>query len=201
MGSRKSKIVSSITEFTAKQITEICRQTNLSDGEVRRRHTAFLEQYPDGLITREQLYENLNEIWPEGHIEKLVSYLFHIFNGVPRFANYIQDHMILQRAPRRAVIWGYGDASKLTILKMNNKSITLEPVYDEGPFDIHVSQQLANGTLVTITLHNVLFGDVWICSGQSNMQMTVSLIFNVTGQIANGSNYPKIRVFTAALKP
>jgi sialate O-acetylesterase len=141
-------------------------------------------------------------------------------NGVPRFANYIQDHMVLQRAPQRAVVWGFGDVSTLTILRMNSKiyttmsrpeavnaqnesiwSVTLEPVSDEGPFDIHVSQPLANGTLVTITLRDVLFGDVWICSGQSNMQLTVSMIYNATEEIANAGNYPKIRVFTAALLP
>jgi sialate O-acetylesterase len=77
-------------------------------------------------------------------------------------------------------------------------SVTLDPVSDEGPFDIHVSQPLANGTLVTITIHDVLFGDVWICSGQSNMQMTLSQVFNGTEEIANAGNYPKIRVFTSA---
>jgi sialate O-acetylesterase len=76
-------------------------------------------------------------------------------------------------------------------------SVTLDPVEDEGPFDIHVSQPLTNGTLVTITLHDVLFGDVWICSGQSNMEMTVSLIFNGSEEISNAGNYPKIRLFTA----
>jgi sialate O-acetylesterase len=75
-------------------------------------------------------------------------------------------------------------------------SVTLDPVSDEGPFDIHVSQPLANGTLVTITLHDVLFGDVWICSGQSNMQLTVSLIYNATEEVANAGNFPKIRIFT-----
>ncbi len=39
-------------------------------------------------------------------------------------------------------------------------SVTLDPVSEEGPFDIHVSQPLANGTLVKITIHDVLFGDV-----------------------------------------
>ena len=139
-------------------------------------------------------------------------------NGVPRFANYIQDHMVLQRAPQRAIVWGFGDPSILTTLRMNDKayttisqpepanaqkesiwSVTLDPVSDEGPFNIHVSQPSANGTLVTITLYDVLFGDVWICSGQSNMQLTVSMIYNGTVEIANAANYPKIRVFTAAL--
>jgi len=127
--------------------------------------------------------------------------------------------MVLQRAPQKAVVWGFGDAGKLTTLRMNDKiyttisrsepanaqnesiwSVTLDPVSDEGPFDIHVSQPLANGTLVTITIHDVLFGDVWICSGQSNMQLTVGMIYNGSEEIANAGNYPKIRVFTAALR-
>jgi sialate O-acetylesterase len=134
---------------------------------------------------------------------------------MPRFANYLQDHMVLQRAPQRAVVWGFGDPSTITTLTINDKiyttmsqsepansqnesiwSVTLDPVSDEGPFDIHVSQPLANGTLVTITIQDVLFGDVWICSGQSNMQMTVSVIFNASEEIANAGNYPKIRLFT-----
>ena len=127
--------------------------------------------------------------------------------------------MVLQRAPQRAVVWGYGDAHVVTTLTINGTvyttisrsellanaqaesiwSVTLDPVTDEGPFDIHVTQPLANGTNATITLLDVLFGDVWICSGQSNMQMTVGLIFNGSEEIAKAGNYPKIRVFTAAL--
>jgi sialate O-acetylesterase len=125
--------------------------------------------------------------------------------------------MVLQRAPQRSIIWGFSEASKLTTLRINDKiyttvsqsesaneqgesiwSVTLDPISDEEPFDIHVSQPLANGTLVTITLHDVLFGDVWICSGQSNMQLTVSLIYNATEEIVNAGNFPKIRLFTAA---
>jgi len=125
--------------------------------------------------------------------------------------------MVLQRAPQRAVVWGFGDASQLTTLTMNNKtyttiseskpanelgesiwSLTLDPISEEGPFDINVVQPLANGTLAIITIHDVLFGDVWICSGQSNMQLTVSLIYNGTEEIANAVNFPKVRIFTAA---
>ncbi|CAF1652212.1 unnamed protein product [Adineta ricciae] len=141
-------------------------------------------------------------------------------DGVPRFANYYQDHMVLQREPQRALVWGYGDANKLTSLKIGGKtyetvsrsesadnfgegtwSVTLDPVDDEGPYDIQVSQPLTNGTLTTITLHDVLFGDVWLCSGQSNMQMTVRDIFNATEEIANAEKYPKIRVFTNGRTP
>jgi sialate O-acetylesterase len=139
-------------------------------------------------------------------------------NGVPRFANYLQDHMVLQRAPQKAIVWGFGDPGVLTILRMNGKiyttvssterandlgesiwSVTLDPVSDEGPFDIHVSQPLTNGTLVTITIYDVLFGDVWVCSGQSNMQMTVNMVFNGSDEIANAGNFPKIRLLTVSL--
>ena len=125
--------------------------------------------------------------------------------------------MVLQRAPQKAIVWGYGDSNTLTTLTINDKiytttsrsevanaqnesiwSVTLDPVSDEGPFDIHVSQPLTNGTLVTITIHDVLFGDVWICSGQSNMALTVSLIYNGSEEIANAGNFPKIRLFTAS---
>jgi sialate O-acetylesterase len=125
--------------------------------------------------------------------------------------------MVLQRAPQRAIVWGFGDSAKLTTTTMNDQiyttishsepanelgesiwSVTLDPVEAEGPFDIHVSQPLSNGTLVTITIHGVLFGDVWVCSGQSNMQLTVGMIYNGTEEIANAGNYPKIRLFTAS---
>jgi sialate O-acetylesterase len=79
-------------------------------------------------------------------------------------------------------------------------SVTLDAETEEGPFQILVSQPAANGTLVSIVLNNVLFGDVWICSGQSNMQMAVIDNFNAAEEIAQAGNYPKIRLFTAALR-
>ncbi len=78
MGSRKSKHHPPVRELSEKHIRKICHETNLIESEVRRRHSAFLEQYPNGLITREQLYDNLNEVWPEGQINKFASHLFAI---------------------------------------------------------------------------------------------------------------------------
>jgi hypothetical protein len=42
-------------------------------------------------------------------------------NGVPRFANYFQDHIVLQRAPQKALVWGYEDSNQLTTLRINNQ--------------------------------------------------------------------------------
>ncbi|CAF1522782.1 unnamed protein product [Didymodactylos carnosus] len=134
----------------------------------------------------------------------------------------MQDHMVLQSAPQRAIVWGYGDLNAFTTLKMNGRvyhtmsgsspvnsigesiwSVTLDAESEEGPFEILVTQPLANGTLGSIELKDVLFGDVWVCSGQSNMQFAVIDLgpFNASQEIANAINYPKIRLFTAALVP
>jgi sialate O-acetylesterase len=116
-------------------------------------------------------------------------------------------------------VWGYSDTFNAPItLSLNNKvyqtmssstpsadsvgasiwSVTLDAQSEEGPFQVKVTQPLANGTLETITLNDVLFGDVWICSGQSNMQFSVSGMFNASVEIANANNYPKIRLFTVS---
>ena len=46
--------------------------------------------------------------------------------------------------------------------------VSLDPMEEGGP---HVVTATAGN--VSIALNDVLFGDVWICSGQSNMQFTV----------------------------
>jgi sialate O-acetylesterase len=125
--------------------------------------------------------------------------------------------MVLQRAPQRAVVWGYTDAANTLItLTMDNKtyftmstqtteadpqnasiwSVTLDAQIEEGPFQIKVTQPLANGTMETITLDDVLFGDIWLCSGQSNMHFNVTRMFNASIEIENAYKYPKIRLFT-----
>ena len=124
--------------------------------------------------------------------------------------------MVLQRAPQRAIIWGYSDTFDSSItLTMNGKiyrtksssmnvqsseesiwSITLEPQSAEGPFQINVTQLSAHKTIESIFLHDVLFGDVWVCSGQSNMGFPLKNMFNASIEINNANKYPKIRLFT-----
>ncbi|CAM4828528.1 unnamed protein product [Rotaria magnacalcarata] len=79
-----------------------------------------------------------------------------------------------------------------------NQSVTLAAQIDEGPFQLQVTQPFANRSMQTITLNDVLFGDVWICSGQSNMQFAVSRMFNATIEIENAGKYSKVRLFVAS---
>jgi sialate O-acetylesterase len=126
--------------------------------------------------------------------------------------------MVLQRAPQKAIVWGYADSFDAPIiLTINNKvyrtrtssapanslgeamwTVTLDAQAEEGPFQVKVTHPLPNGTLATITLSDVLFGDVWVCSGQSNMSFSVSSMYNATEEIANAGKFPKVRLFTAS---
>lgn len=49
--------------------------------------------------------------------------------------------------------------------------VSLDPMEEGGP---HVITATAGN--MSITLNDVLFGDVWVCSGQSNMQFTVASV-------------------------
>ncbi|XP_033740495.1 sialate O-acetylesterase-like isoform X2 [Pecten maximus] len=112
--------------------------------------------------------------------------------------------MVLQRAPKKAVVWGYhpftyvyvgvtvGNNTQYGLVNTHGIwSVILDPVVDPGPYNI-----TARGLAGEITLTDVLFGDVWICSGQSNMEFTVRMGNNATEEIQDANNYPHIRVFT-----
>ncbi|KAJ8314736.1 hypothetical protein KUTeg_006886 [Tegillarca granosa] len=124
--------------------------------------------------------------------------------------------MVLQRAPFQATIWGYsskiGDNVTVSLngtivasapVRMNVFNVfdgfwlvKLPPVSVAGPFNITVTS--SEGKL---KLHDVLFGDVWICSGGSNMAMTLNKIYNSSAEIEDAVNYPNIRLFTVKEYP
>ena len=64
----------------------------------------------------------------------------------------------------------------------------LVPTKFGGPYRIE-ARSMVNGTMQTIVLDDVLFGDVWICSGQSNMQFTVVMVNYIYIYILN-SHWP-----------
>ena len=51
----------------------------------------------------------------------------------------------------------------------------LTPTLFGGPHRIEV-HSMVKGEMMTIALNDVMFGDVWICSGQSNMEFTVIMV-------------------------
>jgi sialate O-acetylesterase len=116
------------------------------------------------------------------------------------------DGMVLQQA-QLVRIWGVADVSedvKVTFGEQSHSSIT-DPT---GKWSITLNPMSANAQpadLVvagknTITLKNVLVGEVWICSGQSNMQWTVQQAGKAQEEIA-AANHPQIRMFNVERRP
>jgi sialate O-acetylesterase len=48
-------------------------------------------------------------------------------------------------------------------------------------------------------LSDVIYGDVWVCSGQSNMQWNIGGIFNASEEIAKMAEYQNIRMYFVKL--
>ncbi|XP_054649938.1 sialate O-acetylesterase isoform X2 [Dunckerocampus dactyliophorus] len=72
--------------------------------------------------------------------------------------------------------------------------VTLNPVEAGGPYNVTVALHNCSATLI-----DVLFGDVWLCGGQSNMYFTTSKIFNASEELALADKYPHVRTFMTAL--
>ncbi len=81
-----------------------------------------------------------------------------------------------------------GETRGATADDLGHWSIYLTPGDAGGPFEMKIQ-----GTN-TITLSDVLAGDVWVASGQSNMEFAVRGVDNANQEIA-AANYPKIRLF------
>ena len=113
-------------------------------------------------------------------------------------AKIFSDNMVLQRNGLIPV-WGTAKANdKITILFHNQTKLTKAD--KSGNWIIRLDNELAGGpyNLIikgkqTIEIKNVLVGEVWLCSGQSNMEWSVGQSYNAKNEIADAENYPNIR--------
>lgn len=110
------------------------------------------------------------------------------------------DHMVIQQGqPIR--LFGKADAGEKITAQLAGKSASGVASKD-GAFRIELPAMKADGKahdLVvrgsnTVTIKDVLLGEVWICSGQSNMEWPVSGALNSKEEIA-AANHPQIRLF------
>jgi len=121
------------------------------------------------------------------------------------------DNMVLQQQTG-AAIWGKAPAGKTVkvVTSWDKKSYT-SGVDPEGNWKVTVKTPDAGGPYTIsvsdgqpLLLKNVMIGEVWICSGQSNMEMKMKgyrnqPVIGSTEAIVNSSN-PKIRLFTVEHK-
>ena len=114
----------------------------------------------------------------------------------------LADHMVLQRNST-VRLWGWSAPSEQFTIQTSWDNHTYEVKADRnakwetsiatpdagGPFEIKISASN------TITLSDILIGEVWICSGQSNMEWSSVNGFDRAEEEVVDANYPKIRFF------
>jgi sialate O-acetylesterase len=107
------------------------------------------------------------------------------------------DHMVLQR-DQPVKVWGWSSPNEKLTITINQQSkdakadgngkwrITLDPQPAGGPFILTVKGKNK------ITFQDVMVGEVWLCSGQSNMEFNLQSARNAAAEI-NSARYPEIR--------
>ncbi|MEC8614594.1 MAG: sialate O-acetylesterase, partial [Verrucomicrobiota bacterium] len=114
--------------------------------------------------------------------------------------NVFGDHMVFQREQANPV-WGKATPGEKVSVSISGQShttttsadgswrVTLEPLEVGGPYELEIR---GNNTL---TFNDILVGEVWVCSGQSNMQWPVRVSADAELQVAS-ANYPEIRLLS-----
>jgi sialate O-acetylesterase len=138
-------------------------------------------------------------------MKKILVVLAILFSSCQLFATVTMpkifgDNMVLQRG-KPIPVWGWADANEKVTIHFNHqtKFVTADK---NGNWVVSLNNEIAGGPYIlsikgsnTVTFKNVLVGEVWICSGQSNMEMPVEgwgKVNNYKQEIAE-ANYPEIR--------
>jgi sialate O-acetylesterase len=134
-------------------------------------------------------------------ITSLILLLLSIYSyGNIRLPVLISDGMVLQR-DSKINIWGWASPGEKVSIRFNNKTfntvtdsegnwkIILPPMKAGGPYKMEVK---GNNSII---IENILIGDVWFCSGQSNMVLTMERVKEKYPDDIAGASYPEIRNF------
>lgn len=117
----------------------------------------------------------------------------------------LTDHMVMQRG-LPVHVWGMATPHEAVSVTFRNetKSTTAD---DDGRWSLYLSPgeaggpfQLAVKATNIVTLTDILVGDVWVASGQSNMEFSMKSLANAPTEIA-AAQYPKMRIFRVDHKP
>jgi sialate O-acetylesterase len=147
-------------------------------------------------------------------MKKVILFLLIIHSTVSwgqlKLARLFTDNMVLQRQ-KPINVWGWASANQLVKASLNGETksttvnnngkwqITFGSIETSEPF-----QMVVNAGSQTVTVNNIVVGEVYLCSGQSNMAWTVKQSDNFKNELKN-ANYPNIRVFeverTVSLTP
>jgi sialate O-acetylesterase len=123
----------------------------------------------------------------------------------PFVSSIFGDNMVLQRGKPDAV-WGWTMPGQTVRVEIGGHSasgvagtdhrwqVKIQPPATGGPYTMRVAGPQ------TVEFHNVLVGDVWLCGGQSNMQLPLRFTDNAEKEVKE-ANYPQIRFYTVFGRP
>ncbi len=116
----------------------------------------------------------------------------------PTLPSVFGDHMVMQRNAK-VPVWGWADPGEKITVTLGRQSVSgragsdgrwqakLKPMRAGGPFELVVQ-----GDDTAVHIKDLLIGEVWNCSGQSNMAWSVGISNNAKAEIA-AAKYPDVR--------
>jgi len=122
----------------------------------------------------------------------VVSFFYSEVKPAPIFSS----HMVLQQE-KDIVLWGTADPGEKVSVEFNGQNgsaaaddkgkwkLSLKPVKAGGPYTMKINDK---------TIEDILVGEVWLASGQSNMTFRLANCSNGKEE-AKQANFPNIRVF------
>ncbi|GAB3762165.1 sialate O-acetylesterase [Spirosoma pomorum] len=118
----------------------------------------------------------------------------------PKPVRLFSDHVVLQRQ-KPIPVWGWASPREEVTVTLAGQSrrtkantdgkwlVTFAPMEAGGPHDLTIRAKSGE-----VAIHDVLIGEVWLCSGQSNMEFRVDQADNYAAEKRN-TNFPQIRHF------
>ena len=175
------------------------------DAALQRLNASTLDPYLQSLLTESLMHP------PKFTLSLLIFAIATAVAASPAFADVklpalITANMVLQR-DSKVPIWGMADPGEQVTVTFKGQTAA-STADDQGKWSVKLGPFKAGGpfemTIVgknTIDLKNVMIGDVWLCSGQSNMEFTVAKrqsyllgALHWEEEVAR-ANYPNIRFF------
>jgi sialate O-acetylesterase len=127
-----------------------------------------------------------------------------------RLGSTLQNNMVIQQN-QPFTVWGKAETGQtvqikadwlsdpITVIAGSNGDflgILPVPAVQPGDYRSHTLEVVSGPDHITLT--NLLIGEVWLCSGQSNMQFSMKEVLDSTNEIA-AAQYPNLRLFDVAL--
>ncbi len=120
-----------------------------------------------------------------------------------RLPHVIGDHMVLQRNTETK-LWGWSDPGEkiIVVTSWNKKTyeitgsslakwqVSISTPKAGGPYEISIT-----GSSNQIVIRDIMIGEVWVCSGQSNMEWNAIRGFDNAQEEVSKANYSDIRLF------